>query len=76
MTIERLGISSKDTLRKAQESTVLSPRFYTTDYKALDSIDVSSVREEWDKLIAEMQSDPNKLHFKRNAEWEIGRAHV
>ncbi len=70
MTIERLGISSKDTLRKAQESTVLSPRFYTTDYKALDAIDVSSVREEWDKLIAEMQSDPNKLHFKRNAEWD------
>jgi len=70
MTIERLGISAKDTLRKAQESTVLSPRFYTTDYKALDSIDVSSVREEWDRLIAEMQSDPNKLHFKRNAEWD------
>lgn len=70
MTIERLGISAKDTLRKAQESTVLSPRFYTTDYKALDAIDVSSVREEWDRLIAEMQSDPNKLHFKRNAEWD------
>jgi len=70
MTIERLGISSKDTLRKAQESTVLSPRFYTTDYKALDAIDVSSVRKEWDALIAEMQSDPNKLHFKRNAEWD------
>lgn len=70
MTIERLGISAKDTLRKAQESTVLSPRFYTTDYKALDAMDVSSVREEWDRLIAEMQSDPNKLHFKRNAEWD------
>ena len=70
MTIERLGISAKDTLRKAQESTVLSPRFYTTDYKALDAIDVSPVREEWDRLIAEMQSDPNRLHFKRNAEWD------
>lgn len=70
MTIERLGISAKDTLRKAQELTVLSPRFYTTDYKALDAMDVSSVREEWDRLIAEMQSDPNKLHFKRNAEWD------
>lgn len=33
-------------------------------------MDVSSVREEWDRLIAEMQSDPNKLHFKRNAEWD------
>ena len=70
MTIETLGIRPADTLKKAQESTVLSPRFYTTDYSALDSMDVSSVRKEWDALIAEMQSDPNKSHFKRNAEWD------
>jgi len=70
MTIERLSISAKDTARMAQESTVLSPRFYTTDFDALDRIDVSPVREEWDKLIAEMRSDPNKLHFKRSEEWD------
>ena len=56
--------------RIAQQNTVLSPRFYTTDYKALDRIDVSPVREEWDKLIAEMRSDPNKRHFQRNEEFD------
>jgi len=70
MTIERLGISSRDTNLMAQESTVLSPRFYTTDFDALDRIDVSPVREEWDKLIGEMRSDPNKTHFKRSEEWD------
>jgi len=70
MTIERLGISSRDTNLMAQESTVLSPRFYTTDFDALDRIDVSPVREEWDKLIGEMRSDPNKSHFKRSEEWD------
>jgi magnesium-protoporphyrin IX monomethyl ester (oxidative) cyclase len=70
MTIERLGISARDTNLKAQESTVLSPRFYTTDFDALDRIDVSSVREEWDKLLDEMRSDPNKGHFKRTEEWD------
>ena len=44
---------------------MLSPRFYTTDYDALDKMDVSSVREEWDKLLDEMKSDPNKSHFRR-----------
>jgi hypothetical protein len=33
-------------------------------------LDVSGVREEWDALIAEMRSDPNKGHFKRNEDWD------
>ncbi len=53
------------TLKMATDDTVLSPRFYTTDFDALDAIDVSSVRGEWDALIGEMEADPNKRHFKR-----------
>jgi magnesium-protoporphyrin IX monomethyl ester (oxidative) cyclase len=58
-----------DATRVAQQSTVLSPRFYTTDFDELDKTDVSSVREEWDKLIAEMRADPNKKHFVRTADF-------
>ncbi|MEM9624929.1 MAG: magnesium-protoporphyrin IX monomethyl ester (oxidative) cyclase [Pseudomonadota bacterium] len=55
---------------KAQENTILSPRFYTTDFKAMDRLNIESVREEWDKLMAEMKSDPNRGHFKRTPEFD------
>ncbi len=58
-----------ETTKLAIRDTPLSPRFYTTDFEELDRIDVSSVREEWDELISEMRSDPNKNHFVRGEEW-------
>ena len=59
-----------DTNKLAQEDTLLAPRFYTTDFVKLDRTDVSSVRGEWDALIAELKSDPNRHHFKRTADWD------
>ncbi|MEM1384477.1 MAG: magnesium-protoporphyrin IX monomethyl ester (oxidative) cyclase [Pseudomonadota bacterium] len=63
-----LGIN--ETTAMAQETTLLAPRFYTTDFDELDRTDVSAVREDWDKLLAEMRADPNKGHFKKNADWD------
>jgi magnesium-protoporphyrin IX monomethyl ester (oxidative) cyclase len=65
-----------ETTRLAQKDTVLSPRFYTTDFKAMDRIDISSVRTEWDALIAEMASDPNRDHFKRTQAFENKLEHL
>jgi magnesium-protoporphyrin IX monomethyl ester (oxidative) cyclase len=59
-----------ETLEMARANTMLSPRFYTTDYAAMDRIDVSSVRREWDPLIAEMEGDPNRRHFRRTDEFD------
>ena len=63
-------IDSKTATDIAMRDTLLTPRFYTTDFDELDAIDVTPVRDEWDKLIARMQSDPNKGHFKKNEEWD------
>jgi magnesium-protoporphyrin IX monomethyl ester (oxidative) cyclase len=70
MTMEKLSLRAGDTDGMARESTLLSPRFYTTDFAALDRMDVSGVRKEWDELLDEMESDPNKGHFKRNEDWD------
>jgi magnesium-protoporphyrin IX monomethyl ester (oxidative) cyclase len=70
MTIESLGIAPNETTRIAMDDAMLAPRFYTTDFDELDKLDVSLVRAEWDALIAEMKSDPNKGHFKRTEAWD------
>lgn len=75
MTTATLGMRSPRAIETstatdlARQDTILTPRFYTTDFEELDRVDVSSVRVEWDVLLAEMKSDPNKGHFVRTAEW-------
>ena len=59
-----------NTTDMAMEETLISPRFYTTNYKELDKINVSRVRSEWDPLVEEMRSDPNKTHFKKTSDWD------
>ncbi len=68
------GFTPQDSMAIALRETVLSPRFYTTDYAALDRVDVTPVRAEWDALMAEMESDPNRHHFKRDGKFDVDLA--
>ena len=60
---------------EAKRDTLLSPRFYTTDFDALDRTDVSPVRAEWDGVVAELAADGNRRHFKRDARWDVPAAY-
>jgi magnesium-protoporphyrin IX monomethyl ester (oxidative) cyclase len=63
-------IDSKSATDVAMRNTLLTPRFYTTDFDALDAIDVTPVRKDWDELIERLKSDPNKGHFQKNEDWD------
>ena len=67
---EQARFDSKAATDVAMQNTLLTPRFYTTDFDELDAIDVTPVRADWDALIAEMEADPNRGHFKKNEEWD------
>ena len=60
--------STQDSTAQAQQSTVLSPQFYTTDYDAMDRVDLNPMRREWDALMQEFRRDDNSNHFRRTNE--------
>jgi magnesium-protoporphyrin IX monomethyl ester (oxidative) cyclase len=63
--------TSDESMRKATTETLLTPRFYTTDYAAMDRLDVSPIRAEWDAMMAEYEGDNNHDHFQRDAQFEV-----
>ncbi len=62
------AIDTNEATERALESTILNPRFYTTDFEAIDRINVDHIRPQWDALMAEFAADKNKDHFQRPPE--------
>jgi magnesium-protoporphyrin IX monomethyl ester (oxidative) cyclase len=63
-------VNAADAIERARASSLLSPRFYSTDYAAMDKIDVSLVRAEFDQLLSEYEGDNNHDHFQRTEDFK------
>ena len=57
-------------VKKTTEETLLSPRFYTTDFEAIAKMDISEQEEELKAMIKEMRTDYNRYHFMRDEEFK------
>src|SRR5689334_7371319 len=69
-TMQAAEPALNESTRAAHEDAPLNPRFYTTDFAAMDRLNVEPVRAQWDALVAEFRRDPNKDHFKRTAAFD------
>ena len=61
--------AAKPNMKTSTEETLLSPRFYTTDFDAIANMDLSAQEQELKAMITEMQTDYNRYHFVRDEEF-------
>uniref|UniRef100_A0A1Z1MAT8 Magnesium-protoporphyrin IX monomethyl ester [oxidative] cyclase n=1 Tax=Leptosiphonia brodiei TaxID=2608611 RepID=A0A1Z1MAT8_9FLOR len=61
----------QSTIKEDQQiqETLLTPRFYTTDFTEMSKLDISLNTEEFEALLKEFRADYNKQHFIRDEEF-------
>ncbi|GAP34379.1 magnesium-protoporphyrin IX monomethyl ester (oxidative) cyclase [Piscinibacter sakaiensis] len=59
-------VTAADANEEARADALLKPRFYTTDFAAMDRLDVSALRAQWDAMLEEYEGDNNHDHFRRD----------
>lgn len=58
------------------KETLLSPKFYTTDFDQMARMDISVNEDELQAILAEFRADYNRHHFVRDAEFEQSWDHI
>lgn len=58
------------------KETILTPRFYTTDFEEMAKMDLSANEEELRAILAEFKEDYNRHHFVRNADFDQSWDHI
>uniref|UniRef100_A0A345UAT5 Magnesium-protoporphyrin IX monomethyl ester [oxidative] cyclase n=1 Tax=Melanthalia intermedia TaxID=172989 RepID=A0A345UAT5_9FLOR len=61
---------NKNSSKILNKETLLTPRFYTTDFEEMAKLDISLNIHEFEALIEEFRADYNKTHFIRDEEFE------
>ncbi|MBS0017169.1 MAG: magnesium-protoporphyrin IX monomethyl ester (oxidative) cyclase [Arthrospira sp. SH-MAG29] len=58
------------------KETILTPRFYTTDFEEMEKMDISANEEEIRAILEEFRIDYNRHHFVRDQEFEQSWDHI
>ncbi|MBD2176023.1 magnesium-protoporphyrin IX monomethyl ester (oxidative) cyclase [Pseudanabaena sp. FACHB-1998] len=66
----------RDGIKVPVKETLLTPRFYTTDYDKVAKMDTSLQQAELEAVVEELRTDYNRNHFKRDKEFEQSWEHI
>ena len=69
-------VSHSPSVKTAVEETLLTPRFYTTDFEKAAKMDLSHGKEDLQAMLEEMRADYNRYHFVRNEDFEQAWDHI
>ena len=58
------------------KETILTPRFYTTDFEEMAQMDISANEDELRAILEEFRVDYNRHHFVRNEEFQQSWEHI
>ncbi|MDZ8051677.1 MAG: magnesium-protoporphyrin IX monomethyl ester (oxidative) cyclase [Aulosira sp. ZfuVER01] len=66
----------KPGIKTPTKETVLTPRFYTTDFETAASLDLSAQETELQAMLTEMRADYNRHHFVRDETFKQSWEHI
>ena len=66
----------KPGVKAPMQETLLTPRFYTTDFDAVANLDISANEAEIRAIVEELRADYNRHHFVRDEEFKQSWDHI
>lgn len=64
------SLKKPDIAQRVKQETLLTPRFYTTDFDAVAKLDISAMEADFRAMLAEFETDYNREHFQRDEAFE------
>jgi magnesium-protoporphyrin IX monomethyl ester (oxidative) cyclase len=76
-TLRKTGFAElRPGIKAPAKETILTPRFYTTDFDAMAAMDIRANEEELRAILREFQADYNRHHFVRDEEFNRSWDHI
>ncbi len=70
-TLNKTGIEEmRPGVKMPAKETILTPRFYTTDFEEIAQMDISPNEEELVAILKEFRQDYNRHHFVRDEQFD------